>query len=283
MTTDHAILEELRQARKSLAAARIAEQDARTIVSERKAARMKAEALIEEICSEIETGRSGRPILDHINGRSGKGSERPEEEDESADERQRGPTVREPRITDHQSVPPAPRKRGQPHNLQAAERAEPGKGVNGHKPGCTFEAMLGAAALEWTSADLERELSAACGWTHPGTVWDAAREDGCDDAKILEILRAIWPVGYRVEQGTGPWKGRNGCTIHGGPTPAFWVGARKSTDWKIAPPQLQGLQLADRVRAVLGIPRVRIQPEPETAADRQPVRKRRGKEAASAL
>lgn len=268
MSTDHAILEELRQAR-------IAEQDARTVVSERKAARMKAEALIEEIMAEVETGRSGRPILDQINGRSGKGAERPEEEDDSADERQRGPTVREPRIADHQAVPPAPRKRGRPHKLAAAERpelkaiSEPGQADVTEKPP--------AGPGEWTSADLERELTAACGWTDPKSEWGYVKSRGCDDSKILEILRSIWPLSYRVEPGTGPWRGRNGCTIHGGPTPAFWVGVRKSTDWKIAPPQLQELLLADRVRRVLGIPRASTfggKAEP-TEADRQPVRRRR--------
>jgi hypothetical protein len=113
--------------------------------------------------------------------------------------------------------------------------------------------------IEWTSADLERELRDAVtrvGSDSPTKVWAGPKRKGCDDAKILEILRSIWPAGYLAREGTGPWEGRNvGKTIHGGPTPAFWIGARKAADWKVAPPQLQGLRLADRVRSVLGIRR----------------------------
>lgn len=116
--------------------------------------------------------------------------------------------------------------------------------------------------LEWTSADLERELNDAVMRIGPAEgplIWIHLGHAGCDDEKILEVLRARWPVGYMALGGTGPWKKMQVAkTIHGGPTPAIWMGARKSTDWKLAPPTLQGLQLADRIRRVLGIPRAAV-------------------------
>jgi hypothetical protein len=109
--------------------------------------------------------------------------------------------------------------------------------------------------VQWTSADLEAELEDACyppGFTGPGSPWADLREHGCDDRKILEVLRQIWPAAYRFDHLAA---GSVGRTVHGGPTPAFWIGARKSTDWKVAPPTLEGLLLAARVRRVLEIPR----------------------------
>lgn len=132
--------------------------------------------------------------------------------------------------------------------------------------------------LEWTSADLERELEAACkirgvpSADGKSTVWpfEELKRTGCDDGKILEVLRAIWPGGYEAIQGNGPWKKRLGCTVHGGSTPAIWIGARKSTDRKLAPPTLEGLRLADRVRTVLGIPRAPVPDAVEEQEDPKP-------------
>jgi hypothetical protein len=126
--------------------------------------------------------------------------------------------------------------------------------------------------FEWMTPDLDAALQAACypvQFRGSKSPWPALEEHGCDDAKILEVLRAIWGAGYLFQVRSGPDK--FGHTTAGGPVPKFWIGARKSKD---APPQLSGLQLADRVRTVLDLPRDRRVPEP-TEADRQPVRKRR--------
>ena len=61
----------------------------RTVLYERKNIRMKVESLIEEILAEIETGKSGRPILDAIVEKNGESF--PIEE--TAGEQQREPTT----------------------------------------------------------------------------------------------------------------------------------------------------------------------------------------------
>ena len=50
--------------------------------------------------------------------------------------------------------------------------------------------------FEWTSTDLEFVLNAACyiDGRDPEGVWFSIKQTGCDDRKILEILRAIWPM-----------------------------------------------------------------------------------------
>lgn len=250
MSREHELMTELRDARRRLLAARIAEQDARTALSERKAARMKVEKDLEEILGEVETGSTGRPILDAINGAALAAAA----EDAGADSQQRGPTA-EPK-----------RRRGRPHKLEQAD----GPPVLARPAAESWRDPVALAQAddaeptgpgEWTSADLERELRDAVLRVGPkgDATWTRLGMDGCDDAKILEVLRARWPGSYLAIEGTGSWfKRQVGKTVHGGPTPAFWIGARKHTDWKIAPPQLSGLQLADRVRRVLGIPRAKV-------------------------
>ena len=46
-----------------------------------------------------------------------------------------------------------------------------------------------------------------------------------------------------------------GCTIRGGVTPSFWMGARRP---HAAIPTMSGLELADRIRRVLQIPRSQV-------------------------
>ena len=132
MSREHALIEELRAARRTLAATRTAEQDARAAVHERKADRIRAEAAVEEIVSELETGRSSRPLLDAVHGQAARAAT-PEPEEESADERQRGPTggnigpmrpigpMEPPAISDgHQATKRPPRKR----KTESADRRE---------------------------------------------------------------------------------------------------------------------------------------------------------------
>ncbi len=132
------------------------------------------------------------------------------------------------------------------------------------------EAVCGS--FEWTSTDLNDQLEAACypaGWQSKSP-WPQLREYGCDDAKILEVLRAIWPQGPRFE-GLGV-----GRTIRGGVTPAIWIGKRKSKDQK---PTLDGLELADRVRTILGIPREPAEAINPPAAKRSKPRRKAAAEA----
>lgn len=86
MSHEHELMEELRTAKKSLSEAWLAVREAEDILREKRATQKKALALLDEILDEIEKGTTGRPILDRIN-------ERRREEEETADERQRGPTA----------------------------------------------------------------------------------------------------------------------------------------------------------------------------------------------
>ncbi len=101
MSREHELIEELRRARKALASARKDESEAKAVIYDKKATRVRAESLVEEILTELETGKSSRPILDAISGlvRARGAGRPPEPEDEdTADERQRGPTARLPEV-----------------------------------------------------------------------------------------------------------------------------------------------------------------------------------------
>ncbi len=107
----------------------------------------------------------------------------------------------------------------------------------------------------WTDEDLDREVLAACrcaGSSGEGGYWQLLRTYGCDDLKILSVLRASWPKSPRFDDGAR--------TIRGGAIPALWMGAITS---KVQAPALAGMVLADRIRRVLGIP---LAPDPEVLA-----------------
>ena len=106
--------------------------------------------------------------------------------------------------------------------------------------------------FEWTSTDLEFVFNAACyiDGRDPEGVWFSIKQTGCDDRKILEILRAIWPMTAQFRPAPPP-----GCTIRGGTIPSFWIGETRPPR-RI--PTLAGLELADRIRRVLEIPRVQV-------------------------
>ena len=110
--------------------------------------------------------------------------------------------------------------------------------------------------IEWTTIDLNRQIADGCHTLPRGMddPWQDLREHGCDDAKIVEVLRAIWPTRPRYDRQEPDKVGR---TVRGGVTPAIWIGQRGSIEQK---PTLEGLELAARVRTVLDLPRV---PEPE--------------------
>jgi hypothetical protein len=99
----------------------------------------------------------------------------------------------------------------------------------------------------WTSADLDAQVLRACqqiGCNGESGIWELLAQQGCDDARILEVLRAQWPQTPRFEEGTR--------TIRGGVTPAIWMGARTSKNQE---PTLSGFELADWIRGVFKIPR----------------------------
>lgn len=92
---EHELIQDLRAARLKQAEAALAESAAKSVWLERKADSAKAAALVEEILLDIQTGTTGRPLIDYA---------------ETADERQRGPTAAEP---EPESPAPKPkRKRG---------------------------------------------------------------------------------------------------------------------------------------------------------------------------
>lgn len=66
--TDHQLIEELKAARLRLADARKRMEDAHVAYLERKAECRREESAIEEILNEIETGKTGRPVLDACDG-----------------------------------------------------------------------------------------------------------------------------------------------------------------------------------------------------------------------
>lgn len=88
---EHELIVELRAARRDLATAREAEDEARRIVAEKKTIRVKYELLVEEILEEVTTGRRRDSLIEYAesNGRAAE-PDRPD----TADERQRGPTER---------------------------------------------------------------------------------------------------------------------------------------------------------------------------------------------
>lgn len=187
MTNEHELFSELRAARRARGEAMTALKEARTVLKQ-------CERTIEDIMSEIDTGKAvvngrPRPLLDAIN---------------------------------------------------SAQEPDPPSIEN----------------FGWTSVDLERVLSAAC-WAHAmgehDGVWHTVKATGCDDAKILEILRAIWPMTPSFQSQPAP-----GGTIRGGSIPALWMGYARSPR-KL--PTLAGLELADRIRRVLEIPRLQAAQE----------------------
>lgn len=210
MSRERELFTELRKARKELKDAWAGEKEARAV-------RRIKQGVIEDILAEIDSGKARdngqhRPLIDAINQAKVDGK--------------------------HQ-----------------AERAE---GAAADSPGAALEKNLREQAggappddfepsryVEWTSADLERVLKSAV-WPRD-EVWEEFLETGCDDLKILEVLRSIWPSSATFYPEPKP-----GITFQGGPNLKMWVGARRQKDQM---PTLAGLELANRVRKVLEIPR----------------------------
>lgn len=100
--------------------------------------------------------------------------------------------------------------------------------------------------FQWSTEDLDRCLEEACHSVHDS--WPKLAETGCEDAQILDVLRAIWPA--QVTYWPRGW-GRPAFAVQGGTAPKFWIDTPKSDD---QPPTLAGLDLVLQVRQVLGLP-----------------------------
>lgn len=255
MSYEKELFLELRDARKRYSEALAEENEAHARHQELRKKRRESLRAIEEILMEIETGCSGRPILDRINSRASPA-------EETADERQRGPTAA-----------PAPAPPAEP-GPKARARARARASVHKLPPGGSAElkaALDGQAAdpagpLPWVTADLERELEAAIypAWARgEDSPWPTYRAIGAiSDSQILEVLRSLWPSRYRFERaGSG-----HGHTVHGGVSPAFWIGPRRTETMNR--PTLEGAALVHRVRGLLDLPRtvaVKTSPAPAPA------------------
>ena len=242
MSQLESLIRELTAAKRRIRDAQEALDATRVLLAERRKALQDAIRAKEELEDEI-TDPAKRPMA-AIWSRS-------ESDSDSADEDQRGPT-------DPPRPPTRPKRRGP---AAAAEESAGGD----------------AAAVEWTSADLERELESAI--TAPMGVrtdaWDTFRDLGCvTNIQIAEILRSIWPRGgYAYHAGQS--RGRNGqrspgYTIHGFPQPQFWVGPRRHTT--MHRPTLESSALVDRVRRILDLPAPQIHAQAEQVPSR-PARK----------
>ncbi len=214
MTKQERLIQEWKDAKSRTIEARTAWQDGKLAADELRKKLAEAIKAEEEIEEEIYTGKSSRPLIDAAEARGGR-----REEEESADERQRGPTV------------PLPRN------------GEPARDLN---------TLTNGKPRLWTAADLDRELEAACypsGGPKP-TPWKTYRDmGGITDAQIEAVLRQLWGSGGYLF--TQPDQTEIGHTTRGGSRPSFWMGARKSIDTS---PDLTGQPLVDRVRAVIDIP-----------------------------
>ena len=151
MSHEHELFSELRQARH-------ASKEAKQALKEAKEVLRKCERTIEDIMTEIDTGKAlvngrGGPLLDAIND-----------------------------------------------------------AINVEQPAQPNPEPSSSEKFEWTSTDLEAVLAAACyvNGIDPDGVWSEMKRIGCDDVKIVEILRAIWPMTPQFRNDPPP-----GCTIRG--------------------------------------------------------------------
>jgi hypothetical protein len=114
--TDRLIVE-LRIAVEAKSECDLAIAEARAALASARSNARTAASAVDEIQQELITGRSSRPLLDAAEARSSS------VEDESADERQRGPVRREVVIRDHEVISDGKPKRGRgrPKKQPAAE------------------------------------------------------------------------------------------------------------------------------------------------------------------
>jgi hypothetical protein len=155
-------------------------------------------------------------------------------------------------------------------------------GSNGATPGAGSSGpndFVPPTVLPWqdfyfTHDDLDRVVGTACHSLPKNSEdpWPGLLEQGCDDAKILEVLRSIWPSRRpRFEREPDE---PMGYTIRGGVEPSIWIGARRSVNQA---PTLAGLELAARIRIVLEIPRAAPATVPSSTVSISPAKPARAK------
>ncbi len=274
---DHELLLELREIRQRLRKLAAEEEGARGQLAEKTgewrksreiqllranvagtiSARLKAQEIMNEILLEIETGQTGRPLLDAITEE--RNLPPAAETSETSDERQRGPTAKTARSNRPLFAAKAAERDGPPGSgFERAKKLSPDRQVPEEEPAASNSriaaTLLGPA---WTDADIDKCVEEAC---HPPrsdalAAWQRLRGLGCDDAKILEVLREIWPS-WKVYTGPDPPR-RPGFWTCGGEVPKLWIDANfYDHSTKDQPPTLSGLALAARVRTVQDLPRV---------------------------
>ncbi len=94
MTSNDELIQELKTLRLAVHRAAERRDEARFVFLEKKAAYAKAMGVVEEILMEIETGKTGRPLLDLANGSPRSGFDTVASRADSAPESNRSPTAK---------------------------------------------------------------------------------------------------------------------------------------------------------------------------------------------
>ena len=248
MSHNDDLIEELAQWRRKLRAAKLEADDAGELYREKRRRVNEISGSIEEVMQEIETSRSGRPIMDHINGNG------------AADHPINRHLERVERMT---SIEPDSVK---PVADLLADAMAPlvAEGLVMVDP--VIETKPDGGAVEWTSADLDHELLHAL--THRPDhklAWEVLIREGATNDRIWAALKDLWDF-------SSSWcppamsGGKTGHTAFGGAAPSFTMGQSKGAGRAT----LYGAGLVARIRSVLGIPM------PSEAA-KKPVKSRKPK------
>jgi hypothetical protein len=259
-----------------LAAALRAKSEAKQVWADRRADALEARgvynekvALVEEIQEEIETGSSGRPLLDEIAAREGSAVPPPPPEPPAPPPEPPRPAAKKkakakakakgPQLAGVE-FPTATAIMAELTEADAQERFEPPppaapEAANGvapsyreQLPGSTSSPQAGEKPF-WESADLDLELMHAVFYGNQD--WVDYKRSGATNEQILERLASRWPV-FRLSVDFQDSGGNFGYTIAcPGGEPAIWVGPYLGSHHK---PSATGAGLADRVRRLLGLP-----------------------------
>lgn len=265
-----------------LAAALRAKSEAKKVWADKRADALEARgeynekvALVEEIQTEIETGTSGRPLLDEIAAREGSAPLTPGGSGQAGPPPP--PARPEPAEREQPKPPPAPppdkprpaaKKKAQ---AKAHDKGPQLAGVEFPTAAAIMAELTEADAQErfeppppadpangppppgekpfWKSGDLDVELMHAVFYGNQD--WVDFRRAGATNEQILERLASRWPV-FRLSVDAEDSGGHFGYTIAcPGGEPAIWVGPYLGSHHK---PSASGAGLAERVRRLLEIP-----------------------------
>jgi hypothetical protein len=203
----------------------------------------EADGIIDEILQQIETGKSGRPLMDAI-------------------------------AALNLAAAPEAIVNGQPatrDELAAAVRSD--LAVEESRPdgavGNGKTAVEMANQRTYALVEIDKELEDAlypAGHEGPKSPWVSLRELGATDSKILAPLGSLWPKSSRMYVPPNRSGGKHGYTIQGCPRPGFWMGSYKGLGHQ---PNLCDLALSGRVRQLLELP--------EASGPSAPPKARKGK------